>query len=189
MPFDIFHAYLVLFFVGVIYAIVSALLSGVFGGDHSMDAGAQHVDLGASLDGMVHFSPLSPAIIATFLTAFGGTGIICVKVFNLSGYISLPIALLVGLSIGTAVFLFFQWIFERTQGSVSIDAAQLTGTRAEVITPIPANGVGEIAFVASGFRQNAPARSENGEAIESPAEVEIVRSLGGTYLVRRLGEK
>ncbi|MBM3334773.1 hypothetical protein FJY63_08940, partial [Candidatus Sumerlaeota bacterium] len=58
---------------------------------------------------------------------------------------------------------------------------------ADVTTPIPEGGTGEIAFVARGLRQNAPARSDDGKAIERPAEVEIVRIVGGSHIVRRVG--
>jgi len=194
MHFEAFHGYLLLFSIGLIYAIVSAVLSGALGGDFGTDhdvggADTGHVDMGTHLDsGMVHFSPLSPTIIATFLTAFGGTGMICLKVFDLGSYTSLPVSLLVGLGIAVAVFALFEWIFEKTQASVTMDAAQMVGTRADVITPIPEKGVGEIAFVASGLRQNSPARSYDGRPIESPAEVEIVRVVGGSYIVRRVGQ-
>jgi membrane protein implicated in regulation of membrane protease activity len=194
MQFEAFHGYLLLFSIGLIYAVVSAVLSGALGGDFGADhdvggADTGHVDMGIHLDsGMVHFSPLSPTVIATFLTAFGGTGMICLKVFTMGGYTSLPVSLLVGLGVAAGVFALFEWIFEKTQASVNVDAAQLVGTRADVITPIPEKGVGEIAFVASGLRQNAPARSYDGRPIESPAEVEIVRVVGGSYIVRRAGQ-
>jgi hypothetical protein len=191
--FDAFHGYMLLFFIGLIYAIVSAVLSGVLGGDFGTDhdvGGAHPGDMGTHLDsGMVHFSPLSPTVIATFLTAFGGMGMICMRVFEMRPFTSLPVALLVAVGVAAAIFALFEWIFEKTQGSVNIDAAQMGGTHADVITPIPEKGIGEIAFVASGLRQNAPARSEDGRPIESPAEVEIVRAIGGSYIVRRVDRK
>jgi membrane protein implicated in regulation of membrane protease activity len=78
------------------------------------------------------------------------------------------------------------WIFMKTQASTDIDAAELTGTHATVVTPIPSGGVGEIAFVARGTRQNAPAHSVDGGEIESRTEVEIVRVVGSSFVVRRV---
>jgi hypothetical protein len=69
---------------------------------------------------------------------------------------------------------------------VNIDAARLVGTHADVITSIPESGLGEIAFVYSGTRQNAAARAVDGKAIPSPSEVEIVRVVGSSFLVRRV---
>jgi len=191
--FDAFHGYMLLFFIGLIYAVVSAVLSGALGGDFGADhdvGGVHPGDMGTHLGpGMVHFSPLSPTVIATFLTAFGGMGMICMRVFEMRPFTALPVALLVAMGVAAGIFALFEWIFEKTQGSANIDAAQLAGTHADVITPIPEKGVGEIAFVACGSRQNAPARSEDGRPIESPAEVEIVRAIGGSYIVRRVVRK
>lgn len=186
---EFFHYYMLAFFIGFFWAVLSAILSGVFGGESTVDhdVGGAHFDPSLQLEpGMVHFSPLSPTIIATFLTAFGGTGMICLKVFNLGNYTSIPIAILAALAVATAVFALLQWVFEKTQASLNIEATQLVGTHAEVITPIPEGGIGEIAYVARGMRQNAPARSADGKPIESPAEVEIVRVVGGSFIVRRV---
>lgn len=189
VEFEFFHAYLISFCVGFFFAVGSAVLSGVFGGDGGVDhdVGGAHLDPGLHLDpGAVHFSPLSPTIIATFLAVFGGTGMICLRVFNMSDYGSIPVSIVAALGVSFLFFLLLEWIFRKTQGSTNIDATQLVGTRADVITPIPVNGVGEIAYVAKGSRQNSPARSADGTAIASPTEVEIVRVVGGSFIVRRI---
>jgi len=194
MEFTFFHAYLICFLVGFVYAVISAILSGVLGGDfghHDVDlSGGHDLGMGADFDsGMLHFSPLSPTIIATFLTAFGGTGMICLKVFEIGNYVSIPVSLIVALGLAALVFALMEWIFEKTQASVNIEAAQMVGTHADVITPIPESGIGEIAFVAKGLRQNAPARSADGKPIPGASEVEIVRVVGNSYIVRRIEEK
>jgi membrane-bound ClpP family serine protease len=187
MTFEFFHAYMILFFIGFIYALISAILSGVLGGDfdggHDFDLGDPSLHLEP---GMVDFSPLSPTIIATFLAVFGGTGMICIKVFEMSNYGSIPVALAVGLGVSTVIFFAMEWIFRKTQGSTNIESARLIGAHADVITPIPAGGVGEIAYVIRGTRQNAPARSADGKAIEGFAEVEIIRIVGSSFIVRRV---
>jgi len=189
MQFEFFHAYLICFLVGFVYAVVSAVLSGVLGGDiggHDVDLSGGHDASFGTESGMVHFSPLSPTILATFLTGFGGAGIICLKVFNMSNYTSIPVSVIVALILAALVFLMMEWVFSKTESTVSVDAAQLVGMHADVITPIPENGVGEIAFVTSGLRQNAPARSADGKPIPSPSEVEVVRVVGNSYIVRRV---
>ncbi|MBM3336021.1 hypothetical protein FJY63_15285, partial [Candidatus Sumerlaeota bacterium] len=126
VQFQAFHGYLFAFAIGSIYALISAILSGALGGDfgdHHVDVATDHhVDVGgAGGEGMVHFSPLSPMIIATFMTAFGGTGIICTKVFQMRGYTSLPVSIVCALGVAAAVFAMFEWIFEKTQASVNIE--------------------------------------------------------------------
>src|SRR5262245_129095 len=78
--------YLVCFFLGLGFAVLSALLSGVFSGHIGphMDVGGAHVNMGGihtdgthvgPTDGTVHYQPLSPVSIALFVTTFGGVGL------------------------------------------------------------------------------------------------------------------
>jgi len=191
MDFGYFHFYMLSFFIGLMYAVVSAILGGLLGGDvggdHDLGVGGHDFDPSLHLEpGMVHFSPLSPTIIATFLAAFGATGMICIEVFKVPEFPSIGISVGVALGVSTVMFWFMQWVFQKTQGSTNIESGCLVGERADVITPIPEGGVGEIAYVVRGTRQNAPARSVDGHAIESPAEVEIVRVIGSSFVVRRV---
>ena len=52
-----------------------------------------------------------------------------------------------------------------------------------MITPIPANGVGEIAYVQSGTRYSAPARDERGAPVGNGQTVKIVRVVGSQFYV------
>jgi hypothetical protein len=54
---------------------------------------------------------------------------------------------------------------------------------AEVITPIPEGGVGEIAYVQAGSRYSAPAREEQGRPVASGAVVRITRVVGSQFHV------
>jgi hypothetical protein len=54
---------------------------------------------------------------------------------------------------------------------------------ATVITPIPANGVGEIAYVQAGSRYSAPARDEHGATVATGQTVKIVRIVGSQFYV------
>jgi membrane protein implicated in regulation of membrane protease activity len=61
--------------------------------------------------------------------------------------------------------------------------AALVGTEANVITPIPANGVGEIAYVVGGTRYTAPARLDTGGAVAGGKSVRIIRVTGSQFYV------
>ena len=61
--------------------------------------------------------------------------------------------------------------------------ATLVGMTATVITPIPANGVGEIAYVQAGSRYSAPARNEREAPVASGQTVKIVRIVGTQFYV------
>lgn len=192
-----FIVYAICFGVGLLFTIVSALGAHVFGGHgdiggHDVDTGgvdhgghAQgHAEAGGGASDMPGFAPLSPTTIATFITAFGGFGMVFTQLSaTRSPWASAPLAALAALGIATAVFALFRGIFQRTQASSEGRVAEIVGQSATVITPIPAGGVGEIAYVQSGTRYSAPARTEDGAAIANGAAVRITRVVGTQFYV------
>jgi len=51
------------------------------------------------------------------------------------------------------------------------------------VTPIPENGVGEIAYTVGGTRYTAPARTENGSPVAGGKLVKITRVVGTQFYV------
>ena len=180
--------YAVCFFVGLIYALFVGLLSGAFGFEHSEghigdghDAGGVGGD-----DHTVHFSPLSPVVISMFLTSFGGAGIICIKMFELTNMLyHLPIAVAAGFVVAGATFTFFYKAIAFAQGTSLPKQDEIIGLEAEVITTIPGNEhLGEIAYTVKGSRFNAPARSEERLVIPAHTPVVITKILGNVFFVK-----
>ena len=62
----------------------------------------------------------------------------------------------------------------------------MTVTGTSGITPIPANGVGEIAYVNGGSRYTAPARSLDGLEIANGKAVKIARIVGSQFYVEMI---
>src|SRR5258705_2199884 len=92
-----FQIYLVIFGVGFLFTLISAFLADVFGGhDVHADVGhAGHAEAGFGSNDMPGFSPLSPTTIATFMTAFGGFGMIFTQIeATQSPWISAPLSVL-----------------------------------------------------------------------------------------------
>lgn len=184
---DLFFIYLICFGVGLLFTILSAFMADVFGG-HDVHAGeggaAGHAEAGVNTHDMPGFSPISPTTIASFVTAFGGFGMIFSK-FELtqSPWISAPLAVLGGFAIAAAVLWLFRAVFSKTQSSSESRVATLVGLGATIITPIPQNGVGEIAYVQSGSRYTAPARTESGGAVPNGKVVKITRIVGTQFYV------
>ncbi|HZO55841.1 MAG TPA: hypothetical protein VFB63_24240 [Bryobacteraceae bacterium] len=181
---DAFLIYLLCFGVGLLFTIVSAVLGDVFGG-HGVDHGdvgtGGHAEAGFEHSGMPGLSPFSPTTIASFITAFGGLGLIFSRIEATKPvYISAPLSAIGGLAIAGGIFLIFNKIFSKTQSSSEGRVATLVGVHATVITPIPQHGVGEIAYVQAGCRYTAPARSETGAAVAGGATVKIMRIVGGS---------
>jgi RNA polymerase sigma factor (sigma-70 family) len=189
----IFFTYSVCFGVGLLFTLLSAIGAHAFGGhgdvSHDFHQGhgshAQgHAEGGGGANDMPGFAPVSPTTIATFITAFGGFGMIFGQFEpTRSPWISAPLAALSGLGIAATVFWLFRMIFQKTQASSEGHVAELVGCSATVITPIAAAGVGEIAYVQSGTRYSAPARSEDGVTFANGATVKITRVVGTQFYV------
>lgn len=185
MDFSVDTVYWICFSVGFVWAVATGLLAGMFGGDHDMggaDVGDFGAD-GADFSGSLHFSPLSPTIIATFLTFFGGSGLMCTKFFGIDDRISVIPAMACALAAGYVVYKLMDYLFRNVQGGIVVDKRKLIGGEAEAIITIPVDGLGEIAFATSGGRSNNPARTTTGKPIPSNTAVRIVRIVGGVYYV------
>jgi membrane protein implicated in regulation of membrane protease activity len=200
--FTIFHFYLIFFLLGIGYAVVAVLMGQIVGGHgdgHGEAAGshgggtnhspsgehpAGHSPAGdVSAESMPTMSPLSPVTIATFATAFGGTGMVLDRI-GLPGFLSVLASTAAGGMIAAAVFYLFYRVFRITQSTSGVSARQAIGREAEVIVTIPEKGVGEIAYVLGGRRFNAPARTEDGSGLHSRSLVVIVGRTGAVLVVR-----
>jgi len=233
--------YLILFFIGLGFAVISFFLSGLghFGSGHDVDTGGHEIDAGGHdvnvgghdidigghdidvgghdidvsghdvevgghdtgvgdqhLDvhadggsGEIHLSPVSPITIATFVTAFGGVGFILQQIPGGHLFLSLPIAFGSGFVLAGSAFYLLYKIFIATQASSDYTRESILGLEAEVITPIPENGVGEIAYIAKGSRFNAPARSEEQVSIAKHAIVRVTKVGGNIFYVREIPDE
>ena len=181
--------YSMCFGVGILFAIASAFLGNVFGG-HDVDAGhiemgtGGHAEAGFQDTGMPGLSPFSPTTITSFLTAFGGFGMIFHNIpATSSPWVSAPLAVICAGLVAAGVVAMFSFIFHKTQASSESRIGTLVGMTATIITPIPSNGVGEIAYVQGGSRYTAPARDERGASVNNGQTVKIVRIVGSQFYV------
>jgi class 3 adenylate cyclase len=186
--------YLLSFVAGVVYALVGGVMTGVLGGHghhaglagHDLHQGMGHSGdaLHVDTEGEVQLSPISPVTVTMFGTAFGGVGLIGSHALALPALFSLPVALLSGLMIAGVAFYAFSKLFQVTESSSEAHVMELVGLEAEVITAIPLQGLGEVAYVARGTRFTAPARSEDGKLHPAPSKVLIARIMDNIFCVR-----
>jgi membrane protein implicated in regulation of membrane protease activity len=156
------------------------------GGDVDVSGGGVHVGGHDVAPGdSLSLSPVSPVTIAMFIASFGGTGLILKKLAAMPMYVHLPAAMVSGFVVAGAVFLMFAKVMRATQASSHASADEVVGSEAEVLTAIPAEGVGEIAYTARGSRMNAPAKTVDGKELPAHAIVKIVKVVGGTYIVEK----
>jgi amino acid transporter len=191
-----FFFYLVCCLAGFLFTIVSAFLGHAFGGGHEghFDAGTGghdgdvgtggHADAGFENTGMPGVSPFSPLLIACFITAFGGFGLVLRQIsFTRNPLMSAPLSAIGAFAIAAGLYWLLATVFSKTQSSSESHVASVVGMTATIITPIPANGVGEIAYVQAGSRYTAPAREEKGAAVANGQAVKIVRVVASQFYV------
>ncbi len=177
--------YLFCLTVGAAFTLISVIAGHFLGGhgDHVGGSGG-HAEAGADNSDMPGVSIFSPTVIAAFITAFGGFGLIF-SAFPATKPIvfSASLSVVAAMGVAGAMVVFLRSVFAHTQSSSESHIAQLAGTEASIVSPIPENGVGEIAYVVGGTRYTAPARTENGVAIPNGKLVKITRIVGTQFFV------
>lgn len=179
--------------IGVLYAGFLVFFHGIgdalgdLGFDVDLDTGFDgdlaNIDTLVDSDGVSDAAGVSMLAIASFVTAFGGLGLVSASLFGAGTLVSFVIALIGGLLFGIAGQAFFLYILSPTISS-EVRQAQLIGRVAEIITPIPSDGVGQIAFVAEGSRMTFSARAvDEKRAIVRGTPVRIERIVGGIAYV------
>jgi membrane protein implicated in regulation of membrane protease activity len=186
--------YFFLLLLGVFYAIMVMIAGGL----HAIHLPGLHADLsGLHLPGTAHVDvsgaaghdisllSLSPISIAAFVTSFGGIGIIATQAFRADSATSLIWAIGGSILVAGVSHVFFFYVFVAPQASSALKSSDIVGQNAEVTVPIPANSVGEVAYVAMGERHTATARSADNKEIPRGALVSI-DGMAGTVLIVRL---
>jgi membrane protein implicated in regulation of membrane protease activity len=198
--------YFVLFFIGVGYAIflvVSGGLSNIDMPNVDIDVpqvnlpgdvqipgadvhiGGADVPAAVGLDSPdVSVSPLSPITIATFITVFGGLGVITLQFLDIDPRWSLLIATGGALLCSAAMFVFYSRILIGSQSSTQVRGSELIGVEAEVMVPIGETTPGQVSYVTKAGRMSSVARSADGSAIPRGQFVRIVQATGSQVLVQ-----
>ncbi len=179
-----FLVYLFCLVVGFVFVLGSAVM-GHLGGDHGHVGGSGgHAEAGADSSDAPGVSLFSPIVMAAFVAAFGAFGLIfsqfeATKSPVISSALSIVCAVVVAGSLVGAL----RKLVRASDSSSESQVVTLVGHVATVITPIPAGGVGEIAYVQGGSRYTAPAREESGTAVGNGSEVKITRVVGSQFYV------
>ena len=184
--------YIICMAVGFVFTLGSLIFGHLLGGGHELghfetghlEGAGGHAEAGLENNGMPGMSPFSPMVIASFVASFGGLGIIFHSIPTTSSpWVSAPLAIVGAFGIATALFFVLRSLFNATQGSSESSLANVIGLVGEVITPIPEQGVGEIAYVQKGARYSAPAREQTGAPVAGGKAVKIVRVAGSQFYV------
>ena len=195
--------YMVLAVLGSGYILVSMLLGHLVDvGSHdpgahagadvhtaSADYGVDHgghgdAHAGDSVAPSFHFPFFSPLALATLSASIGGLGLVARFGLKLADGPSLLFAI-PGALVVTYVVTWVTWkVAMSSIGTSTIRSDRLAGAAAEILTPIPAGGVGEAAALVDGQRFAGPAREIDGREVPRGMPVNVVRLSGSTLVVK-----
>jgi membrane protein implicated in regulation of membrane protease activity len=191
--------YTIIFLVGVIYTVVTFLMGSLFSFAHldghidahtDCDIGGHldtHID-GAGTSPTLTVSPLKPIVIVSFITVFGGIGMIGTR-YGLNSILTLLLALISGRIVSFMLYKFVVVPLYKAQNTSAVFQQSLIGVKALVISPIMEDGFGVISYVVGGSKHNAPAKHINKEAVAQGEEVTICEIKNNTFFVQSLSEK
>ncbi len=228
-----YNFYLVVFFTGVLYTLVSLIISGISGAFHSgtdtgggdghfvqhgHDSGHLHVDAGngdavhlghvdighhggdvqgnhthhGDSGGHSVFSWLAilinPLVAVSFLTVFGGLGIMGTKITVWASAIVFLGSLAAGIAIAALLYNFIAKPIYRSENSSDVSREKLVGTPAEVTTDILEKGYGTIKYTVNSIRYTGPAKHVEERAVKQGQRVVICRIENNTFYVSELSE-
>jgi membrane-bound ClpP family serine protease len=166
-----------------IFAVVSLL------GAEVGDALDFDFDVDADADVDFDFVAVSPFAMAMFGAAFGMTGLITRLWLEMEAVPSILWAAGVGIVVGGVAQVFFIYVLSPSKSSHFSLADDATGREVQVITTIPGNGLGEIAYDSAGGRIKLGARSATGKQIKRGEMVRIEQVTGRVAVVRPIEDE
>ncbi|OPJ60487.1 hypothetical protein [Clostridium oryzae] len=189
------YVYVTIFFVGVIYTAATFILGNLF--DFLNLSGEVlnflHLDTHVNIDingvdnsnGAMTISPFKPLVIVSFLTVFGGVGMIGTHA-KLNPIITFFLAFILAYLIAAILYKFILIPLYRAQNTSSVMQKEIIGMRAVVLSPILEESFGQISYVINGSRQNAPAKSIDGKSVSQGQDVIIREIKDGIFYVEAL---
>ncbi len=132
------------------------------------------LDFDSDIDfGYLNIIPIKPAVIAIFMTVFGGIGIMKTKSGQQALYIffiSFIVACATSYLINKYIFCFLK----KAENTSSESQKKLIGQYAKVISAILQDGFGQIKYSMNGNTYNSPAKHIEGKRVEFNSKVVIV---------------
>lgn len=193
--------YSVIFFVGVIYTVVTFLLGGLFGiahiGGHIDTNVDTHIDIQPHADlhiggqgdsSTINVFPIKPITIVSLITVFGGIGIIGTY-YEINPILLFVVALSSGFIVSFLLYRFVVLPLYNAQNTSAVSERSLIGLRAKVISPIIEKGFGTIAYVVNGSKYNAPAQHIAKKSVSLGEEVIIYEIKNNVFYIEPLNDK
>ncbi|NIK75754.1 membrane-bound ClpP family serine protease [Paenibacillus castaneae] len=162
---------------GILYAIISIVFGDWLG--QVFDGALEFLSLDAH-------SWLSPTALVGSITVFGGAGILLTRYSTFGAAVIVMLALLIAIIAAIAMFFLYIKPMEQSENSIAFSMQTMSGMLAEVLTPIPASGYGEVLVkVGAGFT-NQIAASFEGVDIAGGSQVVVVEVKDSTLYVSEI---
>ncbi len=159
-----FLLYKITFITGVMYAVSTLILGNLF---DSLDFDG---DIGFSILSLI---PIKPVTIVTFITVFGGVGIMA----TLNGFSVIGSLIISTVIAYITTFLIYKLIVVplfKAQNTSAASQRDLKGITGKVTSKIMENGFGQITYTKNGNTYSSPAKSMENKAIEAGTEIVII---------------
>lgn len=140
--------------------------------------------IGDWLDGIIGgLHAIQPTSFIVGMTVFGGAGMMLLRYTEMEGLSVFILSILIAIFSVFCMYFLYVRPMQEAENSTGFSLHDLTGRVAEVITPIPAGGYGEI-LVRFGERNVAhTAAGLGGEAISGGSRVLVIEVRDGTLYV------
>lgn len=188
------------FYTGVIFTAASFILSHISDITHiggHIDAG--NVDTDVQIDAHtdsnieihtegVHFftvSPLKPIVMASFVTVFGGIGMICLNCGLAAGTAAI-VAASSGFAVAYVLYRFVVVPLYMAQNTSAVSQKELVGSIARTTLAIKGGNFGRIKYQVYGNTYSAPAKSVKGEDIMRGANVVIIDIRKNIFYIKEI---
>jgi len=158
-------------------------------GNHIGNADGQHGHTNVDNSGLSHsvlswFAIiLNPLVAVSFLTVFGGIGIMGTNLFKWNIIVVFLVALASGIFVSTILYNFVAKPIYASENTSDVSREDLIGTFAEVSTDILANGFGTIKYTVNSIMYTAPARHIEEKAVKQGEKVFICKIEDNTFFI------
>ncbi|WP_194842103.1 protease [Gracilibacillus salitolerans] len=157
------------------FAIISLLLGNVLDGL-----------LDSLFDSLGEF--FNPLLVFGTLSVVGGSGVLLTKYSSLGEIYVLLISLLIGIGAYLLIYYFLVIPLSNAESSTSISVHDLEGKVGEVITTIPAQGMGEVFISSTSGSRNETAVSFDKKIIKQGQQIVVVQVKDHVLYVSEIDE-
>ncbi len=129
---------------------------------------------------------LNPLLLFGTLSVIGGSGVLLTKYSDTNALFVLILSLLIGTGSYFLIYYFLVIPMSNAEASTSISIFDLEGKVGEVITTIPANGMGEVFIESTNGSRSETAKSFDEVEIKQGTQIVVIQVIDGILYVSEL---